>query len=122
SEALAELSTFQPDVIVSDVVMPIIDGIELCRRVKSNPATTNIPVLLISGQRTNADDAIEGLTAGADDYLELPFRNEEFLVKVARLAERYRVEKHYREIVEQAADIIYTRDMEGYITSINKAG
>ncbi len=59
------------------------------------------------------EDSIEGLTAGADDYLDIPFRNEELLVKVARLAERRRVEKHYREIVEQAADIIYTRDMDG---------
>jgi PAS domain-containing protein len=44
------------------------------------------------------------------------------LVKVARLVERHRIEKHYREIVEQAADIIYTRDMKGFITSINLAG
>ena len=43
-------------------------------------------------------------------------------MKVARLVERHRIEKHYREIVEQAADIIYTRDMDGYITSINDAG
>jgi PAS domain-containing protein len=65
---------------------------------------------------------LEGLTAGADDYLNVPFRNEELLVKVARLAERHRVEKHYRRIVEDAADIIYTRDMDGYITSINTSG
>src|SRR5258706_434073 len=57
-----------------------------------------------------------------DDYLDVPFRSDEFLVKVARLAERHRIEKHYREIVEQAADIIYTRDMEGHLTSINQAG
>jgi PAS domain S-box-containing protein len=65
---------------------------------------------------------MEGLYAGADDYLNLPFRNEELLVKVARLVERHRIERHYREIVEQAADIIYTRDIDGYITSINAAG
>ena len=69
--------------------------------------------MLISGLRNALEDTIEGLTAGADDYLDVPFRNEELLVKVARLAERRRVEKHYREIVEQAADIIYTRDMDG---------
>ena len=62
------------------------------------------------------------MNAGADDYLDVPFRNEELLVKVARLAERRRVEKHYRDIVEDAADIIYTRDIDGYITSMNAAG
>ncbi len=72
--------------------------------------------------RNALEDTVEGLTAGADDYLDVPFRNEELLVKVARLAERRRVEKHYREIVEDAADIIYTRDMDGWITSINAAG
>ncbi len=120
--ALALATSFSPDVVISDVVMPVLDGIELCRRLKSDPRTSSIPVLLISGLRNDPEDTMQGLTAGADDYLAVPFRNEEFLVKVARLAERRRVEKHYREIVEQAADIIYTRNMEGYVTSINTAG
>ncbi len=120
--ALGLLDSFEPDVVISDVVMPNLNGIELCRRIKKEPRTADIPVLLISGMRNAAEDSLEGLTAGADDYLDIPFRNEELLVKVARLAERRRVERHYREIVEQAADIIYTRDMNGCITSINAAG
>src|SRR5258705_2962144 len=114
--------SFGPDVVISDVVMPVLDGIELCRLIKKNPRTADIPVILISGLRNAVEDSLQGLTAGADDYLHVPFRNEELLVKVARLAERRRVEKHYREIVEDAADIIYTRDMDGCITSINAAG
>lgn len=120
--ALDLFASFEPDVVISDVVMPVLDGIELCRRIKQNSKTADIPVLLLSGNRNAAADSLEGLTAGADDYLDIPFRNEELLVKLARLAERRRVERHYREIVEQAADIIYTRDMDGYITSINTAG
>jgi PAS domain S-box-containing protein len=120
--AMEIVESFEPDVVISDVVMPVLDGIGLCRRLKKDIRTADIPVLLISGRRNAVDDSIEGLTAGADDYLNIPFRNEELLVKVARLAERRRVEKHYREIVEDAADIIYTRDMDGYITSINAAG
>ncbi|HZE69349.1 MAG TPA: PAS domain S-box protein [Pyrinomonadaceae bacterium] len=118
-----ELATsFEPDLVISDVVMPVVDGFTLCRNLKHNPLTASIPVLLISGIRNTADDSIEGLTAGADDYLDLPFRNEELFVKVARLVERHRVERHYRDIVERAADIIYARDMEGYLASINAAG
>jgi PAS domain S-box-containing protein len=120
--ALEVLNSFEPDVVISDVVMPVINGIELCRHIKKDPRTANTPVLLISGLRNAAEDTLEGLTAGADDYLNVPFRNEELLVKVARLAERHRVEQHYRKIVEQAADIIYTRDMDGYVTSINDSG
>src|SRR5258708_17984126 len=114
--------SFEPDVVISDVVMPVLDGIELCLLIKKDPRTSDIPVILISGLRNAVEDSIRGLTAGADDYLQVPFRNEELLVKIARLAERRRIEKHYREIVEQAADIIYTRDMDGFITSINTAG
>ena len=122
AEAFELALSFEPDTVISDVVMPSVDGLELCRRLKAHDKTSNIPVLLISGNQKTSNDDIEGLQAGADDYLTLPFRNEELMVKVARLAERHRIEKHYREIVEQAVDIIYTRDMDGYITSMNAAG
>ncbi|MBC8030933.1 MAG: PAS domain S-box protein [Pyrinomonadaceae bacterium] len=120
--ALEIVNSFEPDLVISDVVMPVLNGIELCRQIKKDPQTSSIPVLLMSGHRNESEDSMEGLTAGADDYLGIPFRHEELLVKVARLAERSRVEKHYRELVEQAADIIYTRDLDGYMTSINSAG
>ena len=122
AEAFDLAHSFDPDVVVSDVVMPVLGGLELCRQLKEDQRTAYIPVLLISGIRKSDDAGMEGLYAGADDYLNLPFRNEELLVKVARLVERHRIERHYREIVEQAADIIYTRDMDGYITSINASG
>lgn len=122
AEGLQKTRIFDPDVVVSDVVMPIMDGLELCRKLKEDEQTAYIPVLLISGILRSDDDGIEGLNAGADDYLDIPFKNEELLVKVARLVERHRIDKHYREIVEQAVDIIYTRDMNGYLTSINAAG
>ncbi len=108
-----EIASFCPEVIISDVVMPVVNGIEFCRQLKSNPSTSNIPVLLISGLRQTTEDAVEGLNAGADDYLELPFRNEELLVKVARLAERYRAhqalsesESRYRRLVELSPEAI----------------
>jgi PAS domain S-box-containing protein len=120
--ALELARAIEPDIVVSDVVMPEMDGLEFCRRLKQDPRTADVPVLLASAVRTGKRNSLSALTAGADDYLEMPFRRQELLVKVARLTERHRVERHYREIVEQAADIIYTRDMEGRITSINEAG
>jgi PAS domain S-box-containing protein len=122
SGALDQAISFAADLVISDVVMPKVDGLELCRKLKGHPQTAHIPVLLVSGSRNSLDDNLDGLTAGADDYLDLPFRTEELLVKVARLVERHRVERTYRQIVEQAPDIIYARDMEGNLTSINAAG
>ena len=122
SEGFDVAVSFEPNLVISDVVMPVVDGLELCRRLKDDERTNNVPVLLVSGLRRSDDDGLLGLHAGADDYIELPFKNDELLVKVARLVERHRIEKHYRDIVEQAADIIYTRDVSGYLTSINLAG
>ncbi|HYJ47861.1 MAG TPA: response regulator, partial [Pyrinomonadaceae bacterium] len=120
--ALEIASRVEPDIVISDVVMPEVDGLELCRRLKQDPRTAYVPILLASALRTGKRSNLNALTAGADDYLEMPFRRQELLVKVARLTERHRIERRYREIVEQAADIIYTRDMQGRITSINEAG
>lgn len=122
NRALEITSAVRTDIIICDVVMPEMNGMELCRRLKKDPRTSATPVLLVSAVRKAEAALLEGLAAGADDYLEIPFRHEELLVKVARLAERHRVERRYRDIVEQAADIIYTRDMDGKITGINEAG
>ncbi|HEX7331770.1 MAG TPA: PAS domain S-box protein [Pyrinomonadaceae bacterium] len=113
AEAIALALSFCPDTVVSDVVMPVVGGLELCRRLKEDPRTAHVPVLLISGRITSDDAGIEGLHAGADDYLDLPFRNEELLVKVARLVERHRIgkalmesEERYRRLVERSPDAI----------------
>jgi PAS domain S-box-containing protein len=127
AEAIDLALSFEPDIVVSDVVMPVVGGLELCRRLKEYPRTANVPVLLISGLRTSADEGIEGLNAGADDYLELPFRNEELLVKVARLVERHRIQKQlkeseerYRSLVELSPDAIVVH-REGRFIYVNPA-
>src|SRR5437016_6245801 len=120
--ALEITALVRTDIIICDVVMPQMDGMELCRRLKHDRRTAMTPVLLVSAVRKKDAALLEGFAAGADDYLEIPFRHEELLVKVARLSERHRVERRYREVVEHAVDIIYTRDMNGRITSINDAG
>jgi PAS domain S-box-containing protein len=120
--ALELAAAMRVDLVISDVVMPEMNGFELCRKFKRASHTSMVPVLLVSAIRKEDAAVLEGFAAGADDYLEIPYRHEELLVKVARLAERHRVERRYRDIVEQAADIIYTRDMEGRILTINEAG
>lgn len=127
AEAIDLALSFDPDIVVSDVVMPFVGGLELCRRLKEYPRTANVPVLLISGLRTSADEGLEGLHAGADDYLDLPFRNEELLVKVARLVERHRIQKtlkesevRYRSLVELSPDAIVVH-REGKFVYVNPA-
>jgi len=91
--ALELTSVVRADLIISDVVMPEMNGIELCHQLKSNPNTSAIPVMMLSALRKEDAALIEGYSAGADEYVEIPFRNEELLIKVARLIERHRAQK-----------------------------
>src|ERR1051325_11468494 len=127
AQAIDLALTFNPDIVVSDAVMPNVGGLELCRRLKEDARTAYVPVLLISGLATSDEAGIEGLHAGADDYLELPFRNEELLVKVARLVERHRIgkalkesEERYRRLVELSPDALVV-NREGKFTYVNPA-
>ncbi len=120
--ALALVRRERPALIISDVVMPYGDGIELCRAVRADKGLSLTPILLLSAQRRDAESAVEGLAAGADDYLETPYEPLRLVAQVARLLERTRIEAHYRDLVEQTSDIIYTHDLSGRLMSINAAG
>ena len=116
------INSFEPDLVISALSASDIDGAELCRLLKSEPQTSNLPVLLMNGDGKDRANDREGLLSGADDSFTLPVHPRELLLKVRRLLSRSRSEKHYREIVEEAADIIYTRTLDGVITSVNAAG
>jgi len=83
-----DLLTNRPDVslIVSDVMMPGIDGFELCRRLKSDIHTSHIPVILLTA-RTTDQSRIEGLQLGADDYITKPFNMDMLLLRVQKFME-----------------------------------
>ncbi|HET7896863.1 MAG TPA: ATP-binding protein, partial [Flavisolibacter sp.] len=80
-EALLSAQKTKPDLILSDVMMPEMDGFELVKRLKENPATQNIPVILLSA-RAGEEATIEGLQTGADDYLVKPFSARELLSRI----------------------------------------
>jgi len=65
----------QPDIIISDIVMPVMDGYEFCSKVKANPKTQGIPVILLT-QLSNASDVIKGLQSGADNFISKPYSAE----------------------------------------------
>ena len=78
--AIAEL----PDLVISDVMMPEMDGIELAQALKENEETATIPLILLTAKSTKRD-TVEGLEAGADDYLTKPFDTSELIARVAGL-------------------------------------
>jgi two-component system cell cycle sensor histidine kinase/response regulator CckA len=119
----------RPDLIISDVLMPRLDGIELCHLIRAHADLCRIPILLVSAFRKDNESVVEGLQAGADDYLEVPYDPMRLIAKIARIIERRRAEKKLfeseercRDLIENAHDLIYSHDLEGNYTSINKAG
>jgi PAS domain S-box-containing protein len=79
--ALTLVRQSPPDLVLSDVMMPRLDGFELLRELRADPRTSSVPVVLVSA-RAGAESAIEGLEAGADDYLIKPFSARELVARV----------------------------------------
>src|SRR3989442_610557 len=115
-----------PDLVISDVLMPRADGIELCRLIRSDSDLCATPILLASALRQDTESAVEGLQAGADDYLEMPNDMMRLIAQVARRIERKRYvdalresENKYRMLIEQASDGIFILDQQGHFIEVN---
>ena len=111
-----------PDLIISDVTMPGMNGLEFCRLIRADTDLRSVPILLVSALQKDTESVVAGFTSGADDYLEVPFDSTRLVAKVARLMERARLEANYRDLVEHASDLIFTQDLDGRLISINAAG
>ena len=89
-QALVKMNDLCPDLIITDVKMPLMDGLELCRRLHQSKRFSHIPVIMLSA-RTRDKDRINGIEAGADAYLVKPFVREELCVWANRLLESRKV-------------------------------
>jgi PAS domain S-box-containing protein len=100
-QALAAARREPPDLILSDVMMPRLDGFGLLQALRSDDSLRQIPIILLSA-RAGEDSRIEGLDAGADDYLVKPFSSRELMARVGALLERERMR---RESLDQEQDL-----------------
>ena len=127
--ALRLAANEKPDLIINDVSMSETDGIELSRRLRARLDLASTPILLLSNFRVDTSNAVEGIEAGADHFLQAPYDQLELIARVGQLIERKRTqealrrsEERYRELFDNAKDIVYTHDLEGHYTSLNKKG
>jgi putative two-component system response regulator len=101
--AIQECATFRPDLILLDIVMPGMDGFEVCRRIKATPETRLTPVVLITGL-TGTEDRIMGINAGADDFLSKPIDLNELLARTRSLLRL----KQYTDELENAEAVLFS--------------
>lgn len=113
AEGLAKAGELMPDLIVTDLMMPNMDGLQLCGNVRSSEILNHIPKVVITAKATGQDKII-GIDAGADAYIYKPFDAEELRVTVAHLLESRRVlrEKYSKAMQECRADEVHLPSLQ----------
>lgn len=123
-EALEQIRAELPDLVVSDVMMPRLDGLALVSALRAETRTVAVPVLLLSA-RAGQEASIEGLQAGADDYLVKPFAAAELLARVRANIELARLRNHHSRwrtaLVDSLQEAFFVVDERGAVIEINAA-
>ena len=84
---IAKVREFEPDLMLLDIMMPELSGIQLCRIVRADPSMRETPVIFLSA-RGEVEDRIKGLEAGAEDYVSKPFNTNELLLRISKMLKR----------------------------------
>lgn len=111
-EGLEKTKEIQPDIVLSDIMMPRMSGIEMCRKIKSNFDTSHIPVILLTAQ-TAEEYTMQGLKMGADDYVTKPFNVKHLFMRCNNLVNsRKLLQKKYAKQMDNNVDILATNSAD----------
>jgi PAS domain S-box len=122
--ALESIGIRRPDLVLTDVMMPRLDGFGLLQRLRDNEQTRTIPIIMLSA-RAGEESRVEGLDAGADDYLVKPFTARELIARVQSQLDlaslRREGEERVKQILESITDGFVVVDVKGRFTELNAA-
>ena len=109
-----------PDLIISDIMMPEVDGIELCNTLKTNELTSHIPIILLTA-KVGEENEIEGIKTGADAYVTKPFNNEKLKIWVEKLIEnRRQLQKHFSKTLSINPELAITSTESDFLKHLQK--
>ena len=111
--ALSFIKEELPDLVILDLMLPLMDGWEVCRRAKADPETQKIPILMLTA-RNSTEDVVQGLDLGADDYMRKPFSLEELLARVRVLLRSHDSESR-NKIIEDGDFSLDVSEREAYL-------
>ena len=112
--ALSLVYEEMPDLVILDLMLPLMDGWEICRRVKSDEETRHIPILMLTA-RSSAEDVVQGLDLGADDYMRKPFPLDELLARVRVLLRRSQGPADTKKVIEDRDFKLDTAEKEVWL-------
>jgi adenylate cyclase len=113
AEALALSADAPPDLVLLDIQMPDMDGYEVCRRLRAEPATSFVPIVMVTS--SEGEDRVTAIEAGADDFIPKPFDQQELLARVRSLL---RIKHYHDTTLAQAAELAnLNRDLEARVAS-----
>lgn len=121
TEALKILNTEAIQLIVSDVMMPVMDGFELCKKIKSDFEHSHIPIILLTA-KNNIQSKVQGLDLGADAYIEKPFSKEHLLAQIASLLTNRNMIREYfsRSPLVHMKSMAHSKSDERFLETLNQ--
>lgn len=110
-EGLAAAQRINPDMIILDWMLPGMDGLEVCRRLRTNPTTRDIPVLMLTA-KDEVQDRVAGLETGADDYLTKPFSFDELVARIRAILRRQKRSKAEEGVDSTGGQVLQFGDLQ----------
>ena len=119
-EAIKIIEDIIPDIIISDVMMPFMDGVELCKKVKTNLKTCHVPFIMLTA-KDSVVHRIEGIESGANSYIPKPFYPDHLLIRIQKLLEEKElISRYFKQdtLVENLSDLPINNDEKDFIKKV----
>ncbi len=110
-EGISAAQRLNPDLVILDLMLPGIDGLEVCRRLRANPTTQDVPILMLTA-KDEVRDRVTGLDTGADDYLTKPFEFDELVARVRAILRRQQRTQRTEQGGELQSQILQFGDLQ----------